>query len=104
MTNKKVALIILDGWGIGDGSKADAIAHSKTPFVDSLFKKYPHYTSHTSGEDVGLPDGQMGTSEGGHISIGAGRVVYQVFVRVDQAIREGEFQKNKVLRDVFAYA
>jgi len=104
MTNKKVALIILDGWGIGDGSKADAIAHSKTPFVDSLFKKYPHSTLHTSGEDVGLPDGQMGNSEVGHINIGAGRVVYQDLVRIDKAIREGEFQKNKVLLDAFAYA
>jgi len=104
MTNKKVALIILDGWGIGDGSKADVIANSKTPFVDSLYKKYPHSTLRTSGENVGLPDGQMGNSEVGHINIGAGRVVYQDLVRIDKAIREGEFQKNKVLLDAFEYA
>jgi 2,3-bisphosphoglycerate-independent phosphoglycerate mutase len=104
MTNKKVALIILDGWGIGDGSKADAIANSKTPFVNSLYKKHPHSTLRTSGEDVGLPDGQMGNSEVGHLNIGAGRVVYQDLVRINKAIREGEFQKNKVLLDAFDYA
>src|SRR5581483_5520292 len=104
MTNKKVALIILDGWGIGDGSKADVIANSKTPFVNSLYKKYPHSTLRTSGENVGLPDGQMGNSEVGHLNIGAGRVVYQDLVRINKAIREGEFQKNKVLLDAFDYA
>lgn len=104
MTNKKVALIILDGWGIGDGSKADVIANSKTPFVDSLYTKYPHSTLRTSGEDVGLPDGQMGNSEVGHLNIGAGRIVYQDLVRINKAIREGEFQKNKVLLDAFDYA
>jgi 2,3-bisphosphoglycerate-independent phosphoglycerate mutase len=104
MTNKKVALIILDGWGIGDGSKADAIANSKTPFVNSLYKNYPHSTLRTSGENVGLPDGQMGNSEVGHLNIGAGRIVYQDLVRINKAIREGEFQKNKVLLDAFDYA
>jgi 2,3-bisphosphoglycerate-independent phosphoglycerate mutase len=104
MINKKVALIILDGWGIGDGSKADVIANSNTSFVNSLYKKYPHSTLRTSGEDVGLPDGQMGNSEVGHLNIGAGRVVYQDLVRINKAIREGEFQKNKVLLDAFDYA
>jgi 2,3-bisphosphoglycerate-independent phosphoglycerate mutase len=104
MNNKKVALIILDGWGHGDGSKADAIANSNTPFVDSLYKKYPNSTLHTSGEDVGLPNGQMGNSEVGHLNIGAGRVVYQDLVRIHKAIRDGEFQKNKVLLDAFDYA
>lgn len=104
MTNKKVALIILDGWGIGDGSKADVIANSKTPFVNSLYTRYPHSTLHTSGEDVGLPNGQMGNSEVGHLNIGAGRIVYQDLVRINKAIREGEFQKNKVLLDAFDYA
>src|ERR1700733_2320329 len=98
---KKVALIILDGWGIGDGSKTDAIANSRTPFVDSLYKQYPHSTLCTSGEDVGLPNGQMGNSEVGHLNIGAGRVVYQDLVRINKAIREGEFQRNKVLLDAF---
>ena len=74
---KKVALVILDGWGIGNGSKSDAIAHAHTPFMDSLMKNYPHSTLHTSGNFVGLPDGQMGNSEVGHLNLGAGRIVYQ---------------------------
>src|SRR5580700_2655667 len=101
---KKVALIILDGWGIGDGSKADAIANSKTPFVNSLFRKYPHSTLRTSGEDVGLPDGQMGNSEVGHLNIGAGRVVYQDFARINKEIREKKIERNPVLLEAFNYA
>ena len=69
MTNK-IGLIILDGWGIGNGSKSDAIAHANTPFMDSLLNNYPNATLKTSGEDVGLPDGQMGNSEVGHLNIG----------------------------------
>lgn len=103
-TNKKVALIILDGWGIGDGSKADAIANSKTPFVNSLYKKYAHSKLNTSGENVGLPDGQMGNSEVGHINIGAGRIVYQDLVRISKDIREGVLQKNEVLLKALHYA
>lgn len=103
-TTKKVALIILDGWGIGDGSKSDAIANSRTPFVNSLYKKYAHSKLYTSGENVGLPDGQMGNSEVGHINIGAGRVVYQDLVRISKDIREGVLQKNKVLLDALNYA
>ena len=102
--NKKVALIILDGWGLGDGSKADAIANSKTPFVDSLYKKYAHSKLNTSGENVGLPDGQMGNSEVGHINIGAGRIVYQDLVRISKDIREGVLQRNKVLLKAMHYA
>jgi 2,3-bisphosphoglycerate-independent phosphoglycerate mutase len=101
---KKVALIILDGWGIGDGSKADAIANSKTPFVNSLYKKYPHSTLRTSGEDVGLPDGQMGNSEVGHLNIGAGRVVYQDLVRISKDIKEHVLDKNPVLLEALQYA
>ena len=103
-TGKKVALIILDGWGLGDGSKSDAIANSKTPFVDSLYKKYAHSKLNTSGENVGLPDGQMGNSEVGHINIGAGRVVYQDLVRISKDIREGVLQKNEVLLKSLRYA
>lgn len=103
-TGKKVALIILDGWGLGDGSKSDAIANSKTPFVDSLYKKYAHSKLNTSGENVGLPEGQMGNSEVGHINIGAGRIVYQDLVRISKDIREGVLQKNEVLLKSLHYA
>ncbi len=101
---KKVALIILDGWGLGDGSKADAIANSKTPFVDSLYKKYPHSKLHTSGQKVGLPDGQMGNSEVGHLNIGAGRIVYQDLELINKAIREKTIDNNPELLKAFQYA
>jgi len=97
----KVGLIILDGWGIGDGSKADAIAQSKTPFVDSLFLTYPHSQLIAGGEDVGLPDGQMGNSEVGHLNIGAGRIVYQELTRINKSIREGDFFLNPILLTAF---
>jgi len=101
---KKVALIILDGWGIGDGSKSDAIANANTPFVDSLFKNYPHSTLRTSGEHVGLPDGQMGNSEVGHLNIGAGRIVYQDFALINKAVREKTIDTNVELVKAFDYA
>jgi 2,3-bisphosphoglycerate-independent phosphoglycerate mutase len=97
----KVGLIILDGWGIGDGSKADAIAQSKTPFMDSLFLTYPHSQLIAGGEDVGLPDGQMGNSEVGHLNIGAGRIVYQELTRINKSIRQGDFFLNPVLLKAF---
>lgn len=96
MSSKSV-LVILDGWGIGDGSKADAIAHARTPFYHSLLKNYPHSTLKTSGEDVGLPDGQMGNSEVGHLNIGAGRVVYQDIVKINRACRDHSIDTNPVL-------
>jgi 2,3-bisphosphoglycerate-independent phosphoglycerate mutase len=95
--SKHLGLIILDGWGIGDKSKSDAVFHAKTPFMDSLLKKYPAATLLTSGENVGLPDGQMGNSEVGHMNIGAGRIVYQELTRINKSIREGDFFKNEVL-------
>lgn len=101
---KKVALIILDGWGIGDGTRSDAIAHANTPFMDSLYKKYPHTTLRTFGENVGLPEGQMGNSEVGHMNIGAGRVVYQDLAKISKEVREGGIAKNKVLTDALQYA
>ena len=101
---KKLALIILDGWGIGDGSKSDAIASANVSFFKSLLKNYPNSTLRTSGENVGLPDGQMGNSEVGHLNIGAGRVVYQDLVKINKAIREKTIDKNKTLLDAFAYA
>lgn len=98
MSSKSV-LVILDGWGIGDGSKADAIAHARTPFYHSLLKNYPHSTLKTSGEDVGLPDGQMGNSEVGHLNIGAGRVVYQDLVKINRACRDHSIDTNPVLAE-----
>ena len=101
---KKAALIILDGWGIGDGSKSDAIANANTPFVDSLYKKYPHNTLRTSGDNVGLPDGQMGNSEVGHLNIGAGRIVYQDLAMINKAIQEKTIDTNPELIKAFEYA
>lgn len=94
---KHFGLIILDGWGIGDKSKSDAVFNAKTPFMDFLMENHPHATLKTSGEDVGLPDGQMGNSEVGHMNIGAGRIVYQELTRINKSIREGEFFKNPTL-------
>lgn len=101
---KKVVLLILDGWGIGDGSKSDAIANANTPFIDSLYKIYPHSTLRTSGENVGLPEGQMGNSEVGHLNIGAGRVVYQDLALINKDIREKILDKNAELLKAFEYA
>jgi 2,3-bisphosphoglycerate-independent phosphoglycerate mutase len=95
--SKHLGLIILDGWGIGDKSKSDAVFHAKTPFMDSLLEKYPTATLLTSGENVGLPDGQMGNSEVGHMNIGAGRIVYQELTRINKSIRDGDFFENEVL-------
>ncbi len=97
MSNNKAMLIIMDGWGIGQNETGDAIKQANTPFVDSLYGKYPNATLVTCGEAVGLPDGQMGNSEVGHLNLGAGRVVYQELQRINVAIRTGEFQKNPVL-------
>src|ERR1700722_17728457 len=98
MANKKVILVIMDGWGIGKIQSADAIQHAKTPFVNSLYQKYPNTTLVTCGEAVGLPDGQMGNSEVGHLNLGAGRVVYQELQRINVAIRDGSFARNEVLQ------
>src|SRR5947207_1092624 len=97
MNNKKVILIVMDGWGLGKVASADAIQHVKTPFVSSLYQKYPNTTLTTYGEAVGLPEGQMGNSEVGHLNLGAGRIVYQELQRINLAIRDGSFQKNEVL-------
>jgi 2,3-bisphosphoglycerate-independent phosphoglycerate mutase len=97
MNNRKVILIIMDGWGLGKVASADAIQHAKTPFVSSLYKKYPNNTLTTCGEAVGLPEGQMGNSEVGHLNLGAGRIVYQELQRINVAIRDGSFSKNENL-------
>jgi 2,3-bisphosphoglycerate-independent phosphoglycerate mutase len=104
MEDKKVILIIMDGWGLGKVEKSDAIQHSKTPFVSSLYSKYPNTTLVTCGEDVGLPEGQMGNSEVGHLNLGAGRIVYQELQRINVAIKTSEFAKNEVLLDSIRYA
>lgn len=101
--SKKVVLIVMDGWGEAPASPANAIAKANTPFVDSLYKKYPHAQLLTSGEDVGLPEGQMGNSEVGHMNIGAGRVVYQELARINKAIREKTFDKIESLNKIFDY-
>src|SRR5580698_4222384 len=104
MANKKVILVIMDGWGIGKIQSADAIQHAKTPFVNSLYKNYPNTTLVTCGEAVGLPDGQMGNSEVGHLNLGAGRIVYQELQRINVAIRDGSFAKNEVLLNAIRFA
>ena len=90
----KVLLMILDGWGIGKHDKTDAIFNTPTPFMDSLSEKYPHAQLLTCGENVGLPDGQMGNSEVGHLNIGAGRVVNQDLVRINKACRDNSIMQN----------
>ena len=97
MAQKKAILIIMDGWGLGKVASADAIQHAKTPFVSALYKTYPNTTLTTYGEAVGLPEGQMGNSEVGHLNLGAGRIVYQELQRINVALRDGSFQKNEVL-------
>src|SRR5215469_11365464 len=104
MSNKKVILIIMDGWGLGKVASADAIQHAKTPFVSSLYRKYPNTTLTTCGEAVGLPDGQMGNSEVGHLNLGAGRIVYQELQRINVAVKDGTFAKNEDLLASVRYA
>lgn len=101
---KKAGLIILDGWGIGDKTKSDAIYNAQTPFFDKLIAKYPHAKLTTFGELVGLPEGQMGNSEVGHLNIGAGRIVYQELTKINKAIQDGSFYQNKVLKYAFETA
>lgn len=96
--------MILDGWGLGTNPKVSAIEHAHTPYFKTIFQKYPHSKLEASGLAVGLPAGQMGNSEVGHMNIGAGRVVYQDLVRVNKAIEEKELDTNPVLLEAFAYA
>ncbi|MBN8837367.1 MAG: 2,3-bisphosphoglycerate-independent phosphoglycerate mutase [Sphingobacteriia bacterium] len=102
--SKKTILIIMDGWGLGKIKLADAIQNANVPFVNSLYSKYPNTTLVTCGEAVGLPDGQMGNSEVGHLNLGAGRIVYQELQRINVAIRNGEFAANKELLASIDYA
>jgi 2,3-bisphosphoglycerate-independent phosphoglycerate mutase len=102
--NKKVILVIMDGWGLGKVKNADAIQKANVPFVSSLYHTYPNSTLVTCGEAVGLPDGQMGNSEVGHLNLGAGRIVYQELQRINVAIRDGDFVKNTSLFNSIQYA
>ncbi|MDY6294171.1 MAG: 2,3-bisphosphoglycerate-independent phosphoglycerate mutase [Bacteroidales bacterium] len=103
MSNKAL-LIILDGWGIGDHSKSDVIFSTPTPYWDNLLNTYPHSQLQASGENVGLPDGQMGNSEVGHLNIGGGRVVYQDLVKINKAIKDGSIRQNPEVVSAFTYA
>ena len=94
----------MDGWGLGKVASADAIQNAKTPFVSSLYSKYPNTTLITCGEAVGLPDGQMGNSEVGHLNLGAGRIVYQELQRINVAVRDGSFTKNEILLNAIRFA
>jgi len=104
MKNRKCILVIMDGWGKGAVASSDAIQHANVPFVQSLYDKYPHTTLTTCGELVGLPEGQMGNSEVGHLNLGAGRIVYQELQRINVAIKNGTFQKNETLLSAIRYA
>lgn len=102
--NKKAILLILDGWGYGKHDNSDAISQSKTPFFNSLISKYPNSKLEASGEAVGLPAGQMGNSEVGHMNLGAGRVVYQELGRINKAVKEKELDTHPILTEAFSYA
>ena len=101
---KKALLVILDGWGLGDKGKEDVIFNTPTPYWDYLLKTYPHSELQASGENVGLPDGQMGNSEVGHLNIGAGRVVYQDLVKINRACEDNSIMKNPEIVSAFTYA
>ena len=100
---KQVALIILDGWGYREETKDNAIASANKPFFDSLWKEYPHALLEASGLAVGLPEGQMGNSEVGHMTIGAGRPLDQDLVRIEKAITSGEYKKNEAFLRLFLH-
>ena len=101
---QKVLLMILDGWGIGNRSKGDVISTVHPAYISAMTEKYPHAQLHTDGENVGLPDGQMGNSEVGHLNIGAGRVVYQDLVKINRACKDGSIMENAEVKAAFEYA
>ena len=94
----------MDGWGLGKVASSDAIQHANVPFTKSLYSKYPNTTLVTCGEAVGLPDGQMGNSEVGHLNLGAGRIVYQELQRINVAVRDGSFAQNQKLLSAVRFA
>ncbi|HYD92058.1 MAG TPA: 2,3-bisphosphoglycerate-independent phosphoglycerate mutase, partial [Flavobacterium sp.] len=102
--NKKVILMILDGWGKSPDPRVSAIDNANIPFIDSLYQNYPNATLRTDGLNVGLPEGQMGNSEVGHMNLGAGRIVYQDLVKINLAVQNKTLANEKPLMDAFAYA
>ncbi len=104
ITNQKVALVILDGWGKGADDSVSAISQANTPTMDGLYEKYPNAELVTFGEKVGLPEGQIGNSEVGHMNLGAGRVVYQELARINKAVKEGELNNNEVFQGMISHA
>jgi 2,3-bisphosphoglycerate-independent phosphoglycerate mutase len=104
MPQKQIILIIMDGWGLGKVASSDAIQHANAPFTRSLYSKFPNTQLVTCGEPVGLPDGQMGNSEVGHLNLGAGRIVYQELQRINVAIRDSSFSRNEVLLNSIRFA
>ena len=102
--NKKVLLMILDGWGKSPDPRVSAIDQANTPFIDSLYKKYPHAQLRTDGLNVGLPEGQMGNSEVGHMNLGAGRIVYQDLAKINLAVENRTFGVEPVLKSAFNFA
>ena len=102
--NKKVILMILDGWGVTQDPKVSAVFNAKTSYIDNLYTQYPNATLRTDGEHVGLPEGQMGNSEVGHMNLGAGRIVYQNLARINKAVKEKTLGKEQALLDTFQYA
>jgi len=97
MSKKPTVLMILDGYGLNENAKGNAVAEGKTPVMDRLMKEYPFVKGNASGMAVGLPDGQMGNSEVGHLNMGAGRIVYQDLTKITKAIQDGDFFENKAL-------
>lgn len=102
--NKKVILTILDGWGIANNQQVSAVDQAHTPTVDQLYKKYAHATLRTDGMHVGLPEGQMGNSEVGHMNLGAGRIVYQDLVKINLAVEKNTLKDELELKQAFEYA
>ncbi|NJX17370.1 2,3-bisphosphoglycerate-independent phosphoglycerate mutase, partial [Tamlana crocina] len=101
--NKKVILMILDGWGISNDPSRSAVDSANTPFIDSLYNDYPHSRLRTDGMNVGLPEGQMGNSEVGHMNLGAGRIVYQDLAKINLAVENNSLGKEPVLEQAFNY-
>ena len=104
MSNKPVILCIMDGYGLAPASSGNAISQAKKPHLDAIFKEYPYTAINASGEAVGLPDGQMGNSEVGHLNIGAGRIVYQSLTLINKAVKDGTFFKNEKYLDAMNHA
>jgi 2,3-bisphosphoglycerate-independent phosphoglycerate mutase len=103
--NKKFAgLIIMDGYGLAPASASNSVSLARKPFLDKLFQEYPNNVLQASGEDVGLPEGQMGNSEVGHLNLGAGRIVYQSLTRINVAIKDGSFYHNQAFLDAIDHA